>query len=106
MPMSLSKTGAAFAYWNTEPDGSGIVHGWSAGIPYVMPASNVVLYAQWFVKAGLSAGGLTTLCSCAKAACTRRCTRSSSRAARSKWRCPDGDIMADGTIRHQQTQPA
>ena len=47
-----------------------------------------------------------TLCSCAKAACTRRCTRSSSRAARSKWRCPDGDIMADGTIRHQQTQPA
>jgi ATP-binding cassette subfamily B protein len=23
-----------------------------------------------------------------------------------QWRCPDGDIMADGTIRHQQTQPA
>jgi ATP-binding cassette, subfamily B, bacterial len=23
-----------------------------------------------------------------------------------QWRCTDGDIMADGTIRHQQTQPA
>ncbi len=23
-----------------------------------------------------------------------------------QWRCPDGDIMADGTIRHRQTQPA
>jgi ATP-binding cassette subfamily B protein len=23
-----------------------------------------------------------------------------------QWRCPDGDIMADGTIRHPQTQPA
>jgi hypothetical protein len=59
MPMSLSKTGAAFAYWNTEPDGSGIIHGWPADTSFVMPASNVVLYAQWFVTAGLSAGGLT-----------------------------------------------
>jgi ATP-binding cassette, subfamily B, bacterial len=23
-----------------------------------------------------------------------------------QWRCPDGDVMADGTIRHRQTQPA
>ena len=23
-----------------------------------------------------------------------------------QWRCPNGDIMADGTIRHRQTQPA
>ena len=23
-----------------------------------------------------------------------------------QWRCPDGDIMADGTIRHRQAQPA
>ena len=23
-----------------------------------------------------------------------------------QWRCTDGDIMADGTIRHRQTQPA
>jgi ATP-binding cassette, subfamily B, bacterial len=23
-----------------------------------------------------------------------------------QWRCPDGDIMTDGTIRHRQTQPA
>jgi len=23
-----------------------------------------------------------------------------------QWRCPDGDIMADGTIRHRETQPA
>jgi ATP-binding cassette, subfamily B, bacterial len=25
---------------------------------------------------------------------------------RVQWRCPDGDIMADGTIRHRQTEPA
>jgi ATP-binding cassette, subfamily B, bacterial len=23
-----------------------------------------------------------------------------------QWRCPDGDILSDGTIRHRQTQPA
>jgi ATP-binding cassette subfamily B protein len=23
-----------------------------------------------------------------------------------QWRCPDGDILTDGTIRHRQTQPA
>ena len=23
-----------------------------------------------------------------------------------QWRCPDGDVMADGTIRHRQAQPA
>jgi ATP-binding cassette subfamily B protein len=23
-----------------------------------------------------------------------------------QWRCPDGDILADGSIRHRQTQPA
>jgi len=23
-----------------------------------------------------------------------------------QWRCPDGDILADGTIRHRQAQPA
>ena len=22
-----------------------------------------------------------------------------------QWRCPDGDILADGTIRYRQTQP-
>jgi len=22
-----------------------------------------------------------------------------------QWRCPDGDVMADGTIRHRQTLP-
>ena len=53
------KTGTAFAYWNTEPDGSGIIHGWPTDTSFVMPASNVVLYAQWFVTAGLSARGLT-----------------------------------------------
>jgi hypothetical protein len=47
MPMSLGKTGPTFAYWNTEPDGSGIIHGWPADTSIVMPASNVVLYAQW-----------------------------------------------------------
>jgi ATP-binding cassette subfamily B protein len=25
---------------------------------------------------------------------------------RVQWRCADGDVMADGTIRHRQTQPA
>jgi len=25
---------------------------------------------------------------------------------RIQWRCPDGDILADGTIRHRQAQPA
>jgi hypothetical protein len=23
-----------------------------------------------------------------------------------QWRCPDGDVMADGTTPHHQTQPA
>jgi ATP-binding cassette subfamily B protein len=23
-----------------------------------------------------------------------------------QWRCADGDVLADGTIRHRQTQPA
>jgi hypothetical protein len=23
-----------------------------------------------------------------------------------QWRCTDGDVMADGTIRHRQAQPA
>ena len=59
MSMSLSKTGAAFAYWTTKPDGSGTVHGWPADTSFAMPASDVVLYAQWFVTTGLSAGGLT-----------------------------------------------
>ncbi|HEV2374014.1 MAG TPA: ABC transporter ATP-binding protein [Streptosporangiaceae bacterium] len=25
---------------------------------------------------------------------------------RVQWRCPDGDVMADGTLRHRETQPA
>lgn len=57
--MTLSKTGAAFAYWNTSPDGSGDIHGWPADTTFIMPASNVVLYAQWFVTTGLSNGGRT-----------------------------------------------
>lgn len=62
MSMSLSKTGAAFAYWNTKPDGSGAVHGWPVDTSFPMPASDVVLYAEWFVTTGLSAGGLTAHC--------------------------------------------
>jgi ATP-binding cassette subfamily B protein len=23
-----------------------------------------------------------------------------------QWRCADGDVLADGTVRHRQTQPA
>lgn len=54
---SLSKTGAVFAYWNTNANGSGTTYGWPTATTFNMPAANVVLYAQWFVTTGLTAGG-------------------------------------------------
>ncbi|MEO6965620.1 MAG: InlB B-repeat-containing protein [Acidobacteriaceae bacterium] len=57
---SLTKTGAVFAYWNTQFDGNGAIYGWPQVAPLSMPAANVVLYAQWFVTTGLTNGGATT----------------------------------------------
>ena len=56
---SLTKTGATFAYWNTNPDGSGAFHGWPTDTSFPMPGANVTLYAQWFVTTGLANGGRT-----------------------------------------------
>jgi len=42
---NLSKTGYVFDGWNTKPDGSGADR--AIGTSFVMPAENVVLYAQW-----------------------------------------------------------
>jgi uncharacterized repeat protein (TIGR02543 family) len=42
---ALSKEGFVFAGWNTAADGSGTQYGYPA--MFYMPASNVVLYAQW-----------------------------------------------------------
>jgi hypothetical protein len=52
-PSSMTKTGATFAYWNTNPDGSGVFHGWPQDTFFAMPATNLTLYAQWFVTTGL-----------------------------------------------------
>jgi hypothetical protein len=57
---SMTKTGAVFAYWNTEKDGTGAFHGWPQDTSFTMPAGNVTLYAQWFVTTGLNNGGATT----------------------------------------------
>jgi hypothetical protein len=57
---SMTKTGATFAYWNTKADGSGTFHGWPQDTSFPMPATNVTLYAQWFVTTGLPNGGKTT----------------------------------------------
>jgi hypothetical protein len=57
---SMTKTGATFAYWNTQADGTGTFHGWPQDTTFPMPAANVTLYAQWFVNTGLPNGGVTT----------------------------------------------
>jgi hypothetical protein len=59
-PGSMTKTGATFAYWNTKADGTGAFHGWPQDTSFPMPASNLTLYAQWFVTTGLTDGGKTT----------------------------------------------
>jgi List-Bact-rpt repeat protein len=60
LPGSMSKTGATFAYWNTNADGTGTFYGWPVAGSFPMPAANVTLNAQWFVNTGLSNGGATT----------------------------------------------
>ena len=42
---SLTKTGYTFAGWNTSADGLGTPY--SASATFIMPSSNVILYAQW-----------------------------------------------------------
>ncbi|MBN1307510.1 MAG: InlB B-repeat-containing protein, partial [Chitinispirillaceae bacterium] len=42
---NLSKTGATFAGWNTEKDGSGTSY--AAGATFTMAAADVTLYARW-----------------------------------------------------------
>ena len=64
-PSSMTKTGATFAYWNTKPDGSGVFHGWPQDTFFAMPATNLTLYAQWFVTTGLQNAGATPHYSCA-----------------------------------------
>src|SRR5689334_12792182 len=59
LPGSLSKSGAKFAYWNTQPNGSGTFYGWPLVDPLLMPGANLTLYAQWLVNTGLINGGLT-----------------------------------------------
>jgi hypothetical protein len=58
--ISMTKTGATFAYWNTSPDGSGTIEGWPRNTTLVMPGANLTLFAQWFVSTGLTNGGATT----------------------------------------------
>jgi len=55
----MTKTGADFAYWNTNPDGSGTFYGWPLVAPLVMPGANLTLYAQWLATTGLNNGGAT-----------------------------------------------
>jgi Listeria-Bacteroides repeat domain (List_Bact_rpt) len=59
-PGSMTKTGATFAYWNTQADGTGTFHGWPQDTSFAMPAANLTLFAQWFDSVGLSSGGATT----------------------------------------------
>jgi hypothetical protein len=60
---NLTKTGATFLYWNTEPNGgsSGTIHGWPADTSFTFPAqtTNLTLYAQWAITDGLMGGGVT-----------------------------------------------
>jgi hypothetical protein len=59
-PGGMTKTGATFAYWNTNADGTGVFHGWPQDTSFAMPASNLTLFAQWFDSVGLTGGGATT----------------------------------------------
>jgi hypothetical protein len=55
---SLGKSPDTFAYWNTAANGSGTVQG--AGGTFVIGASDVTLFAQWYTTTGLTGGGTTT----------------------------------------------
>jgi hypothetical protein len=57
---TLARAVALFAYWNTMPDGTGTGYYWPAGGSSFQITSNVTIYAQWFITAGLHNGGATT----------------------------------------------
>jgi hypothetical protein len=59
LPGSMKRTGATFAYRNTKADGTGTFYGWPKDMSFTA-ASNLTLYAQWFVATGLNNGGATT----------------------------------------------
>ena len=46
---SLTKTGSAFAGWNTAPNGTGTAYAASGSAILTMGSANVTLYAQWTV---------------------------------------------------------
>jgi Listeria-Bacteroides repeat domain (List_Bact_rpt) len=54
---NLVQAGGSFAYWNTAADGSGTLYG--SGNKFDI-TSDVTLYAQWYVTAGLTNGGVTS----------------------------------------------
>src|SRR5271165_6552543 len=54
---NLTEAGGTFAYWNTAADGSGSPFGGGATFPVT---ADITLYAQWYVTAGLTNGGVTT----------------------------------------------
>ena len=53
----LIELAGTFAYWNTAADGRGTVYG--GGTKFSI-TSNITLYAQWYITAGLTGGGVTT----------------------------------------------
>jgi Listeria-Bacteroides repeat domain (List_Bact_rpt) len=87
----MTKTGATFAYWNTEPDGSGAYYGWPEPASVFLPAENVTLYAQWYVTTGLTdVGGGPASRSITPSPTTARCKQvgSSRRALRHSEESP------------------
>jgi uncharacterized repeat protein (TIGR02543 family) len=47
-PGTLVRTGYTFSHWNTAADDSGTSY--NPGATFTMPASNVILYAQWTIN--------------------------------------------------------
>ena len=54
---SLTEAGGTFAYWNTVADGTGTPYGPNANFNIT---ANITLFAQWYITAGLTGGGVTT----------------------------------------------
>ena len=54
---SLARNADTFAYWNTVADGTGSVEG--QGATFVIGATDVTLFAQWYTTAGLTGAGTT-----------------------------------------------
>ena len=53
---TLTRTGYNYTAWNTAADGSGTAY--TAGDTFIMPAGEVVLYAQWTLTAPAAPSGL------------------------------------------------